>query len=228
MIVTIYRVQAYQVAYPLSIQDGRQRSKVATTKFSVYDLSTSDGGDFPRIIEIALFCYNSTSGFAQSIFFRAKALLPKIWDRMRKTRYPYLENYVRQERIIHLQTERVSLYKRDKQAFVNRDALVNTLENNDISGNFLLAIKSIYKSVLVDIKINDNTSDFFEFPTGLNQGSQLSQKLFTIFMTEISKAIITNGRQGTRFLQDYNPIYHVIFADDLFLYQILLLVYKIS
>ena len=53
MIVTIYRVQAYQVPivnprWPPKIQDGRHEIKF-------FDISTSDGGDFPRIIEIALF-----------------------------------------------------------------------------------------------------------------------------------------------------------------------------
>ena len=53
MIVTIYRVQAYQVPIvnrrlPPKIQDGRHEIKF-------FYISTSDGGDFPRIIEIALF-----------------------------------------------------------------------------------------------------------------------------------------------------------------------------
>ena len=30
---------------------------MAATKFSFFDISTSDRGDFPRIIEIALFIY---------------------------------------------------------------------------------------------------------------------------------------------------------------------------
>ena len=43
--------------YPFSIQDGRQKFKIAATKFSFIYISISDGGDFPRIIEIALFFY---------------------------------------------------------------------------------------------------------------------------------------------------------------------------
>ena len=45
-----YRV----IKYPLSIQDDRQKSKMAATEFSWFDISPSDRGDFPRIIEIAL------------------------------------------------------------------------------------------------------------------------------------------------------------------------------
>ena len=53
MIVTIYTVQANQV--PIVIQDGRQISKMAATKFSFFVISTSDGGDFPCITEIAFY-----------------------------------------------------------------------------------------------------------------------------------------------------------------------------
>ena len=47
------RVQAYQVpivipSWPPKIQDG-------LNEIHFFDISTSDGGDFPRIIEIALF-----------------------------------------------------------------------------------------------------------------------------------------------------------------------------
>ena len=49
MSFTIYRVQAYQVPivnqrWPPKIQDGRH-------EIQLFDISTSDGGYFPRIIE---------------------------------------------------------------------------------------------------------------------------------------------------------------------------------
>ena len=53
MIVTIYRVQAYQVPifnprWPPKILDGRH-------EIQFFYISTSDDSDFPRITEIALF-----------------------------------------------------------------------------------------------------------------------------------------------------------------------------
>jgi len=45
MIVTIYRVQAYQV--PIFNPRWPQKSKMAATIFSFFDISTSDRGDFP-------------------------------------------------------------------------------------------------------------------------------------------------------------------------------------
>ena len=104
-----------------------------------------------------------------------------------------------------------------RQAFdsVNREALFKILENNGISGNCLLAIKSIYKSVLAAVKIDGNLSEFFECPTGLKQGCQLSPKLFSIFMTELSKALNKYGSNGIQFLPNMDPIFHLLFADDL-------------
>ena len=37
------------------LRNHRQKSKMAATKFSFFVISTSDRGDFPRIIVIALF-----------------------------------------------------------------------------------------------------------------------------------------------------------------------------
>ena len=48
MIVTIYRVRT-------GLSSTHCQSKMAATKFSFFVISTSDRGDFPRIIEIALF-----------------------------------------------------------------------------------------------------------------------------------------------------------------------------
>ena len=42
------------IKYPLSILDGLQKYKMPSTIFRFVDISTSDRGDFPRIIEIAL------------------------------------------------------------------------------------------------------------------------------------------------------------------------------
>ena len=62
IIVTIFLVQAYQV--PIVNPKWQPKSKMAATKFSFFDISTSDCGDFPRIVEIALlfFFFFSRSG----------------------------------------------------------------------------------------------------------------------------------------------------------------------
>ena len=50
-----YHIENRLIKYSLSIQDGRQKSKMAATKLIFFDISTSDCGDFPQITEIALF-----------------------------------------------------------------------------------------------------------------------------------------------------------------------------
>ena len=42
------------IKYQLSIQDDRQKIQDGRRKIQFFHISTSDGGDFPRIIEIAL------------------------------------------------------------------------------------------------------------------------------------------------------------------------------
>ena len=98
---------------------------------------------------------------------------------------------------------------------VNREALFNILERNGISGDYLEAIKGIYKSVLAAVKQDGKYSEYFNCPSGLKQGCLLSPKLFTIFMTEISKALNEDGKHGIQFLSNYPLIFHLLFADDL-------------
>ena len=104
-----------------------------------------------------------------------------------------------------------------KKAFdsVNREALFKILECNGISGDYLKAIKSIYKSVLAAVKKDGKLSEYFDCPSGLKQGCLLSPKLFTIFMTEISKALNKDGNHGIQFISNYPLIFHLLFADDL-------------
>ena len=104
-----------------------------------------------------------------------------------------------------------------KKAFdsVNREALFIILERNGISGDCLKAIKSIYSSVLAAVKKEGKLSEYFECPSGLKQGCLLSPKLFTIFMTEISKALNKDGSHGIQFISNYPLIFHLLFADDL-------------
>ena len=100
---------------------------------------------------------------------------------------------------------------------VNREALFRVLERNGITGNFLLAVKSIYKKVLAAVRHNGEISDYFDCPTGLKQGCLLSPKLFSIFMTEISSALNEEGIDGIQLSSDFNNIFHLLFADDILL-----------
>ena len=72
---------------------------------------------------------------------------------------------------------------------VDKHALFEILELNGITGKMLETIKSIYENVFACVKNKNEFSDYFECPIGLKQGCLLSPRLFTIFISEISKAL---------------------------------------
>ena len=80
----------------------------------------------------------------------------------------------------------------------------------------MLAVKSIYQTVLSAVRHNGEVSNYFECTTGLKQGCLLSPKLFSIFMTEISTALNIGGIDGIKFSSDFD-IFHLLFADDILL-----------
>ena len=97
---------------------------------------------------------------------------------------------------------------------INKDALFIILERNGIDGCFLNTIKSIYKSVFAAVRNNSEISDYFECPVGLRQGCLLSPRLFTIFVTEVSKHINVEGKHGIQLLTGLEIIHHLLYADD--------------
>ena len=63
----------------------------------------------------------------------------------------------------------------------------------------------------------DEFSAFFECPIGLKQGCMLSPRLFTIFISEVSKALNSTCSSGFQFLSNLAIIHHLFFADDIIL-----------
>ena len=100
---------------------------------------------------------------------------------------------------------------------VNKHALFNVLEKNGITGSILESIKSIYEDVFACIKNHDEFSDFFECPIGLKQGCILSPRLFTIFISEVSRVINSKCSSGFQFLANLAIIHHLFWADDIIL-----------
>ena len=106
-----------------------------------------------------------------------------------------------------------------KKAFdsINRQALFKILEANGINGKFLDAIKSIYQTVSASVSVDGLHSNTFYSSTGLKQGCLLSPNLFSLFMTEVSKALNADGVNGISFQENLNVIFHLLFADDILL-----------
>ena len=100
---------------------------------------------------------------------------------------------------------------------VNKHAMFNVLERNGIKGEMLESIKSLYTKVSACIRNNGDMSDYFECPNGLKQGCMLSPRLFTIFISEISRVLNATCTSGIQFLSNFAIIHHLFFADDIIL-----------
>ena len=100
---------------------------------------------------------------------------------------------------------------------VQREALFKILEARGFDGNFLSAIKSIYNKVNASIYVDGCHSETFTCPVGLKQGCLLSPNLFSLFMTEISLEINKRGLDGIAFMNNFDTIFHLLFADDIIL-----------
>ena len=100
---------------------------------------------------------------------------------------------------------------------VQREALFKILEARGFDGNFLSAIKAIYTKVNASIYVDGCQSESFTCPLGLKQGCLLSPNLFSLFMTEISIEINKRGLDGITFINNFDTIFHLLFADDIIL-----------
>ena len=98
---------------------------------------------------------------------------------------------------------------------INRDALFIILEKNGITGNFLTTLKGMYRNICAAVRNNGELSEFFNCPIGLKQGCLMSPKLFSIFATELSRYLNSQGRHGIQLNPGAQEIHHLLFADDM-------------
>ena len=73
------------------------------------------------------------------------------------------------------------------------DALFRKLENKGINGQFLNLIKNIYKQTECAVKINGNSTKYFAYEKGVQQGNPLSPILFNPFINDIFEEIGNPG-----------------------------------
>ena len=62
------------------------------------------------------------------------------------------------------------------------DGLFRKLVNKGINGNFLKLIKNIYGKTKCAVKINNKTTDFFNYDKDVQQGNPLSPLLFNLYI----------------------------------------------
>ena len=96
---------------------------------------------------------------------------------------------------------------------VPRDKLWKVLQEYDIDGQLLLAIKSLYRQPEFCVRVNGKQSEPFNVGVGLRQGCVLSPLLFIIYMNWIDRLSQTDEciRLGSF------QISRLLFADDLVL-----------
>ncbi len=95
------------------------------------------------------------------------------------------------------------------------DGLFRKLENMGINGNLLGLIKDIYKKTECAVKINDKTTQFFNYSKGVLQGNPLSPLLFNLFINDIFQNVRNDESLIT--LDGVNYFNALMYADDLIL-----------
>ena len=79
------------------------------------------------------------------------------------------------------------------------------------------ALTSMYEVVKAKVRVGSDLTDSFMCPRGVKQGEVCSPVLFSLFIDELAKEIITYGRHGIQLTPDLIEILILMFADDVIL-----------
>ena len=105
-----------------------------------------------------------------------------------------------------------------KKAFdsVWHQGIFHKVANTGFVGKPLDLIENIYKNTKCVIKINNRTTDFFDYTKGVRQGCPLSPILFNIFVNDIFHIMDTDNLSNVS-LDEENKVNALMYADDLIL-----------
>lgn len=73
----------------------------------------------------------------------------------------------------------------------------------------------MYESVKACVKINVESTDYFECTKRLRQGCLLSPILFFMLVNEFTKIIETSGLRGIQLFPELLELFLLLFADDI-------------
>ena len=90
------------------------------------------------------------------------------------------------------------------------------INNIGIFGKSLDLIKDIYNKTKCAVKINNSTTNYFNYTKGVRQGCPLSPILFNLYINDIFD-IMNNDIESNIFLKDGEKINMLMYADDLIL-----------
>lgn len=97
---------------------------------------------------------------------------------------------------------------------INRDKLWDKLMQSGIRGKMFQAIKSIYRNVTANVRINAFNTDWFDIKCGLRQGCILSPILFNLYINDLA-LFIKSLNVGIQLEDD--SICMLMYADDIVL-----------
>ena len=102
---------------------------------------------------------------------------------------------------------------------VRREKLWIVLKKNGLKGKMYNALKSMYDTVLAQVRVNGDLTNMFSCPRGLKQGEVCSPILFSLFINELTKDITQEGRHGIQLSPDFVQLLILLFADDVVLFS---------
>ena len=104
-----------------------------------------------------------------------------------------------------------------KKAFdsVSHKGIFECMEKIGFSGKELELMKDIYKKTKCAVKVNDKTTEFFNYTKGVRQGCPLSPILFNIYVNEIFNLV--NENNDSNIYLDNTKVNALMYADDLIL-----------
>ena len=98
---------------------------------------------------------------------------------------------------------------------INRMLLWPILFRNGIQGKLFKSIRSMYDVVKTKVRCGNTLTDYICCTRGVKQGDICSPILFSLFINELAKEIIENGRHGARFTSDLVELFILLLADDI-------------
>jgi hypothetical protein len=112
-----------------------------------------------------------------------------------------------------------------KSAFdtVWRNGLWSKLVLQNVNGNFLQIIKSIYKNAKSCLKVNGVISDYFPSNIGVRQGENLSPLLFSLYLNDLHDFFVTQNQTNGIFCNTHTSdesilmfvkLFILLYADD--------------
>ena len=106
-----------------------------------------------------------------------------------------------------------------KRAFdsVNHTLLMESINREDIKGNFFRSLKAMYASLISCVRSGNKYSEYFDCPVGVRQGCVLSPTLFSLFVNQLANQVNENGVHGVQLLPTLVELFILLFADDIVL-----------